>query len=155
MVDIAKKEECRLTIIAEAGVNHNGDIKLAHELIDLAKRSGAGIVKFQTFRAEAIVSASTQTTPYQEKGGFSGSQFDLLKGLELPSEAWVELAQHCKEVDIKFMSTPFDEQSAELLVNAGVQALKVSSGDLTNTPFLRHLAAYGLPLLIHWNGHDG
>jgi N,N'-diacetyllegionaminate synthase len=137
----------RLTVIAEAGVNHNGDPTLAHELVDVAAEAGADAVKFQTFDPEVLVSPP-QTTPYQRDRGGASDQQSLLASLTLPAEAWVELRDHAVERGLTFLSTPFDLGSARMLAELGVAALKTGSGELTNTPFLRALAHFGPPMLV-------
>lgn len=135
-------------VIAEAGVNHDGDVAKAHELIDVAARSGAGSVKFQTFEASSLVSEDASSTPYQQRATGSASQSAMLQALSLPREAWLELSDHARESGLLFLSTPFDLASADLLLELGVPALKVPSGELTNLGFIRRLAALGVPLLI-------
>jgi N,N'-diacetyllegionaminate synthase len=135
-------------VIAEAGVNHNGDLALAHRLVDVAADSGADAVKFQTFDPAKLVSAAAASTPYQRRLGGSPDQRSLLNALTLPSKAWVELRDHATEVGITFLSTPFDLDSAEMLAGLGLPALKVSSGELTNLPFLRSLATLGVTMLV-------
>lgn len=137
-----------LTVIAEAGVNHNGDEALAHELIDVASRAGADAVKFQTFDPALLVSGHAETTPYQRERGGALDQQSLLAALTLPTEAWMELRDHAADLELTFLSTPFDLESARLLAELGVAAIKTSSGELTNTPFLRAIADLGLPMLI-------
>lgn len=137
-----------LMVIAEAGVNHNGDLALAHELIDLASRSGADAVKFQTFDPALLVSGHADTTPYQRDRGGAQDQQSLLAALTLPTEAWAELRDHAVSLGLVFLSTPFDLGSARLLADLGVSAIKTSSGELTNTPFLRAVAELGLPMLV-------
>jgi len=135
-------------VIAEAGVNHNGDLDLAHRLVDIAASSGADAVKFQTFSPDKLVSSAAATTPYQRDRGGSSDQRTLLESLILPETAWAELRDHAAQSDITFLSTPFDLDSAELLVGLGLPALKVSSGELTNLPYLRRLSALGVTLLV-------
>ena len=135
-------------VIAEAGVNHNGDIELAHRLVDIAASSGADAVKFQTFSPDKLVSSTAATTPYQRDRGGSSDQRSLLESLTLPETAWAELRDHATQSGITFLSTPFDLDSAELLVALGLPALKVSSGELTNLPYLRQLSALGVTLLV-------
>jgi N-acetylneuraminate synthase/N,N'-diacetyllegionaminate synthase len=135
-------------VIAEAGVNHNGDLDLAHRLVDIAAASGADAVKFQTFSPDKLVSSAAATTPYQRDRGGSADQRSLLEALTLPKEAWVELRDHAAEAGTTFLSTPFDLDSAHLLVELGVPALKVSSGELTNLPYLRELSRLGVTLLV-------
>lgn len=135
-------------VIAEAGVNHDGDVAKAHSLIDVAARSGSGSVKFQTFEASSLVAEDASATPYQKRATGSSSQSDMLKALSLPREAWLELSDHAREAGLLFLSTPFDLASAELLIGLGVPALKVPSGELTNLGFIRRLASLGVPLLL-------
>nr|WP_243751896.1 N-acetylneuraminate synthase family protein [Leucobacter weissii] len=135
-------------LIAEAGVNHNGDLALAHRLIDAAVAAGAHIVKFQTFVVDQLVAPDAASTPYQRRQGGPQDQTALLRSLALPREAWPELRRHADDAGIGFLSTPFDLDSARLLVDLGVDALKVPSGELTNTPFIAELAGAGLPLLL-------
>ncbi len=135
-------------VIAEAGVNHNGDLDLAHRLIDVAAESGADAVKFQTFDPAKLVSGFAASTPYQRRLGGALDQRSLLDSLTLPTGAWPKLRDHAGEAGITFLSTPFDLDSAEMLVDLGVPALKVSSGELTNLPFLRRLATLGVTLLV-------
>jgi len=135
-------------VIAEAGVNHDGDPDLAHRLVDVAADAGADAVKFQTFDPDRLVSAAADATPYQRARGAATDQRSLLASLTLPESVWAELRDHATQRGTLFLSTPFDLGSAELLVGLGVPGLKVSSGELTNTPFLRELAALGVPLLV-------
>lgn len=140
--------EGEVVVIAEAGVNHDGDPELAHRLVDVAADAGADAVKFQTFDPSRLVSAGADAAPYQRARGAAADQRSLLESLTLPSSVWAELRDHATERGTLFLSTPFDLGSAELLVGLGVPGLKVSSGELTNTPFLRELAALGVPLLV-------
>jgi N,N'-diacetyllegionaminate synthase len=136
-------------IIAEAGVNHNGSVDLAMRLIDVAKASGADAVKFQTFRADQLASRSAQKAPYQERTTSAAeSQFAMLQRLELNAEAHQRLNDHCRQVGIEFLSSPFDMQSADLLAEMNVQLYKVPSGEITNLPFLGHLASKAKPLIL-------
>ena len=140
--------EGEVVVIAEAGVNHDGDPELAHRLVDVAADAGADAVKFQTFDPDRLVSAAADATPYQRARGSAADQHSLLASLTLPASVWAELRDHATDRGTQFLSTPFDLGSAELLVGLGVPALKVSSGELTNTPFLRELAGFGVPLLV-------
>jgi N,N'-diacetyllegionaminate synthase len=135
-------------LIAEAGVNHNGSLELAHRLVDVAAAAGADVVKFQTFKAEQLASASAPKAAYQVSQTGAGDQLAMLRQLELPLAAFAELAAHCRERGIGFLSTPFDLASAEALINLGMEQIKVPSGELTNAPLLRGLAATGLPLIV-------
>ena len=135
-------------IIAEAGVNHNGSEAVALELVDAAAAAGADAVKFQTFRAETLVAPGTETAAYQRQATGVRDQQELLRRLELADGAYGRLAQRCRMKGVEFLSTPFDEGSADLLVNVGMARLKVPSGELTNHPFLRHLVGLDLPILL-------
>jgi N,N'-diacetyllegionaminate synthase len=136
-------------IIAEAGVNHNGDLELAKQLVREAAKSGADAVKFQTFQAKHLVTSDAPQAEYQAKNtGKTESQFDMLKRLELPLEAFEVLNRFCEEQKILFMSTAFDEESADFLNKIGMPIFKIPSGELTNLPFLRHIAKYRKPMIV-------
>lgn len=136
-------------IVAEAGVNHNGDIKLAYELIDAATQAGADAVKFQTFRAEEIVTASAPKAAYQKATTDAAeSQLDMLKRLELSQESHYALKRYAEERELIFLSTPFEPTSADFLESLDVVAFKLPSGEVTNTPFLAHVARKGRPILL-------
>jgi len=127
-------------IIAEAGVNHNGSLESAKKLIDIASNAKANAVKFQTFRAEKIVTLSASKARYQKKGTQDmESQYELLKRLELSNDDFLELYSYCKEKNIIFMSTPFDIESAEFLNSLGMQIFKIPSGEITNLPYIRYI----------------
>ena len=138
----------RCFIIAEAGVNHNGDIRLAERLVDAAKKAGADAVKFQTFKADSLVSALAPLAEYQRKRVASASQLDLIRGLELSESAHRRLLARCRKVGIEFMSTPFDEASADLLARLGVRRFKIPSGEITNKGLIRHIASKGKPVIL-------
>lgn len=136
-------------IIAEAGVNHNGSIELAKRLVDAASEAGADAVKFQTFRADRVVSATAPKAEYQIRTtGSSETQFDMLRRLELPPKAHRELQAYCQERGVLFMSTPFDEESADLLNELGVPVFKIGSGEINNWPFLEYVARKGKPVIL-------
>src|ERR1017187_3834910 len=136
-------------IIAEAGVNHNGSLDLALRLVDAAKASGADAVKFQTFRADLLATRSAHKAPYQERTtAHAESQFEMLERLELDAAAHQRLIDHCRQIGIQFLSSPFDTQSADLLATMDVPLFKVPSGEITNLPFLQHLARKGRPLIL-------
>ena len=137
----------RCFVIAEGGVNHNGDSTLAHKLIDMAAECGADAIKFQTFNPAALVSANSAAAPYQRKGGVT-TQIEMLADLVLPASAWRELACHAAERGIVFCSTAFDSGSLKVLLDAGVGFLKVPSGELDNLQFISEVAACGLPVII-------
>lgn len=135
-------------VIAEAGVNHNGEVALALKLADAAKAAGADAVKFQTFRAEDVVTRNAVTADYQRTNTGATSQFDMIKALELDEADHAQVAAHCERIGIEFFSTPFSEPAVDLLVRLGVQRLKIPSGEITNKPLLQRMAATGLPLLM-------
>src|SRR5277367_4455375 len=136
-------------VIAEAGVNHNGSLDLALRLVDAAKASGAYAVKFQTFRADQLATRSAHKAPYQERTtANSESQFEMLHRLQLDAEAHRRLIHHCRTVGIQFLSSPFDTQSADLLATLNVSMYKVPSGEITNLPFLQHVARKGRPVIL-------
>ena len=140
----------RIYIIAEAGVNHNGSLDLAHKLVDAAADAGADAVKFQTFRAEALVSEGAPKAAYQKQfTDAAESQFQMLKKLELSEAAHLALAAHCRARGIQFLSTPFDEESVDLLVRKiGVSMLKIPSGEITNGPLLLKAARTRKPIVL-------
>jgi N-acetylneuraminate synthase len=138
-----------VTIIAEAGVNHNGDPKIALELVDIAADAGADCVKFQSFRADKLAIEAAPKAAYQAAAtGASESQLAMLRKLELPEQSWKDIAARCAERGIEFLSTPFDEDSAAFLDGLGVRRFKIPSGEVTNLSFLARLARYGKPLLL-------
>lgn len=134
--------------IAEAGVNHNGDLDTALKLIEVAVRAGADAVKFQTFRASSTVQVGAKTVDYQKSYTGEEDQHALLKRLELSEEDHLTLAAHCRERGIEFMSTAFDADCADFLNSIGIQRIKIPSGEVTNLPFIAHLAATDLPIIL-------
>jgi len=138
-----------VVIIAEAGVNHNGDIQRALDLVDAAADARADFVKFQTFRASRLVTVDAAKAAYQIAAtGATESQRDMLTRLELSVADHETLVARCAARGIGFLSTGFDEESVDLLVSLGVPYLKVPSGEITNLPYLRHIAAKQLPVLL-------
>lgn len=135
-------------VIAEAGVNHNGDISLALQLCDAAKRAGADAVKFQTFRAEDLVVRGAPTAEYQERQTGVQDQFLMLEKLELSQQQHELIKAHCEVIGIEFFSTPFSVAAVDMLVGLEVRRLKLSSGELTHRALVEHAAATGLPLLM-------
>jgi len=136
-------------IIAEAGVNHNGSVLIARRLIDAAKECGADAVKFQTFKAENIVSREADKAEYQKKNTAADeSQYQMIKKYELTPDDHIDLINFCRVKDIDFLSSPFDEESADLLEHLGVRQFKIPSGEITNHPFLRYLAQKGRPMIL-------
>lgn len=136
-------------VIAEAGVNHNGDLDIARRLIDVAVEAGADAVKFQTFNAARLVSADAPKADYQtQTTDPRESQLDMLQALELDAEAHRVLQAYCRQHETLFLSSPFDEESADLLAELDVPAYKLGSGEVTNWPLLRHVAAKGQPIIL-------
>ncbi|RZI99005.1 MAG: N-acetylneuraminate synthase, partial [Haliea sp.] len=138
----------RVLVIAEAGVNHNGDLSMALALCDAAHAAGADAVKFQTFRAEDLVLPGAPTALYQARQTGQQDQYELLRQLELSETAHRTIMAHCQGIGIEFFSTPFSVGAVDLLVGLGVKRLKLSSGELTHRALVEHAAATGLPLLI-------
>lgn len=140
----------KVRVIAEAGVNHNGDVARALRLVEVAAEAGANTVKFQSFRTEQLVSRSAPKADYQKRTtGATASQFDMLKALELSATAHEQVRDHCVECGIGFLSTPFDLESLRYLVKElKVNELKIASGDLTNAPLLLEAARSDLPLIL-------
>ena len=142
-------KEKRTYIIAEAGVNHNGSLEIARRLVDAAKDCGAEAVKFQTFKAERLVTRNAEKAEYQKRTGSVGdSQFEMLKKLELGGDDFRVLLGHCNQIGIDFLSSPFDEESADLLDSLGMVAFKIPSGEITNHPFLKHVALKRKPVIL-------
>ena len=135
-------------IIAEAGVNHNGIESLAFELVDVAVEAGADAIKFQTFTAEKVVSIDAGKADYQTKGVGAGTQFNMLKNLELSKSTHVKLIDYCNQQGIEFMSTPFDCAAADFLRSLGMKRFKIPSGEITNYPFVQHIASFDLPIIL-------
>ena len=136
-------------IIAEAGVNHNGSTELAKKLIDVASNAGADAVKFQTFKAENLVSKHAQKADYQkETTDNKESQFDMIKKLELDIDIHKELMAYCHEKNIMFLSTPFDHDSINMLNELGLKIFKIPSGELTNLPYLRHIGRLNKEVIL-------
>jgi len=137
-------------IIAEAGVNHNGSIEVAKKLIDVAVEAGVDAVKFQTFKAEKLVSKDAQKATYQKENMNSSdnSQFAMLKKLELDVETHYELISYCKSKNIMFLSTPFDHESIDMLNGLGLEIFKIPSGEITNLPYLRHIGSLNKEVIL-------
>ena len=139
----------KVFIIAEAGVNHNGSVELAKKLINVACEAGADAVKFQTFKAENLVSTNAKKAEYQKQTTDSQeSQFDMIKKLELDVETHKELISYCNSQNIMFLSTPFDHDSIELLNDLGLEIFKIPSGEITNLPYLRHIGKLGKKVIL-------
>jgi len=138
----------RTLIIAEAGVNHNGNLECAKKLVAAAAEAGADIVKFQTFQAEMVASQFAQKAGYQEQTTGVGNQLEMLRKLQLDIESHREIVQCCSRHHIEFLSTPFDLQSIDLLVQLGVPTIKIPSGEITNLPYLRKIGSLGKKIIM-------
>lgn len=140
----------KVIIIAEAGVNHNGDINLAKKLIDVAANAGADFIKFQTFKTEKLVSKTALKAAYQIQhfDEVDDTQFNMLKQLELSDSSHIDLMEYANEKGIAFLSTAFDEESVDFLDKLGVPFFKIPSGELTNLPFLEHVASKRKPIVL-------
>lgn len=139
----------KVYIIAEAGVNHNGDINLAKKLIDVAVIAGVDAVKFQTFKTENLVSVNAEKADYQkETSGEEESQFDMIKKLELDADTHNVLIEYCNTKGITFLSTPFDHDSIDMLNDLGLEIFKIPSGEITNLPYLRHIGSLSKEIIL-------
>lgn len=139
----------KVFVIAEAGVNHNGDMDIAKQLIDAASEAGADAVKFQTFKAERLVCKNAGKAEYQlDATDKSETQYDMLKKLELSGQMHIDLMEYCDKKKIMFLSTPFDIGSVQLLAGLGMQIFKVPSGEITNLPYLREIAGQRKKVLL-------
>ncbi len=140
----------RTLIIAEAGVNHNGDLQMAKELIQVAADSGADVVKFQTFNSEKLVSNEAQLADYQKKNMNNdiSNQLEMLKKIELPKSWHFELKYYAEQLGISFCSTPFDEDALDFLCELEIPFIKIPSGEITNKPFLERIASKNLKVIL-------
>lgn len=140
----------KVLIIAEAGVNHNGDLDLAKKMAVVAKEAGADIVKYQTAVPELVMSASAPKAEYQiQNTGAEESQLEMARKIHLPLSAYAGLKQYCEEeVGIKFLSTPFDHESIALLHSIGMGIWKIPSGEITNKPYLEKIGSFGNEVII-------
>ncbi len=139
----------KVFIIAEAGVNHNGSLELALQLVDVAADAGADAVKFQTFSADALVTKSARQADYQTQNtGKAESQYAMLKRLELSESDHLAIIEYCQQREIQFLSTPFDSASIVLLHKLGMTTYKVPSGELTNLPYLREVASIAQQVVL-------
>lgn len=139
----------RIYIIAEAGVNHNGSLEIAKKMVDAAGKAGADAIKFQTFKAENIVTKNASRAEYQVKNtGEDTSQYYMLKKLELSYDDFRELKAYCDDSGIEFLSTPFDLESIDFLQELGIRFLKIPSGEITNFPYLRKIGQTGMPVIM-------
>ena len=140
---------CGVKIIAEAGVNHNGDINMAKELASIAAASGADYVKYQTFVPELVASSLAPKAEYQKNNaGGDESQLEMIRKLALTFDQFMELKAHCDDVNIKFMSTAFDMKSLAFLRGLNMDMIKIPSGEITNLPYLREIGGFGLPVIL-------
>jgi N-acetylneuraminate synthase len=135
-------------IIAEAGVNHNGSLELALEMVDAAAKAGADYIKFQTFKAENLVTSSGTTAAYQKNNCNADSQLEMLRSLELTFDDFIRIKSYCEGKGIGFVSTPFDLESIDFLASLGMDFMKIPSGEITNLPYLRRIAATRLPVVM-------
>lgn len=142
-----KADKC--IIIAEAGVNHNGNLDTAIRLCDAAKKAGADIIKFQTWKTENIITKNVKQAEYQEKNtGLCESQFDMLKRLELSYEKFGIIKEHCDNIGIRFASTADDMESLDFLISLGIPFIKVASGDIGNIPYLRYIGSKNRSIVL-------
>lgn len=154
--DVSVGEGCEPFIIAEAGINHNGDIELAKRMVRIASESGVDAVKFQTFRTEEFISDRSVEYTYKSQGvQVTESMFDMFKRTEFTDDEWREIKAYCDECGITFLSTPVSERDLDLLVSLGVGAVKVGSDDFTNIPLITGFARRGLPMLLSCGMADG
>ena len=136
-------------VIAEVGVNHNGSIETAKKLVDIALKAGCDAIKFQTFKAEKIVTRQAKKAEYQIRNTSDlESQYEMLKVLELSQECHLELIKYCKCNEITFLSTPFDEESSDFLESIGLKMFKIPSGEITNKPLIQHIAKKQKPIIL-------
>lgn len=143
------RDDEKCLIIAEAGVNHNGRLDLALQLCDAAKKAGADVVKFQTWKTESIITGKVAQADYQkENTGRSESQFAMLKKLELSYDDFAQIKRHCDSIGITFASTADEAESLDFLVTLGIPFIKVGSGEIGNISFLRHIGGKGLPVVL-------
>lgn len=139
----------KVFIIAEAGVNHNGSVELARKLVDIAADAGADAVKFQTFKADKLVSKAAQKAAYQKNTTAADeSQYEMIKRLELDESAHREIISYCDKKKIMFLSTPFDHDSIDMLNRFGMPIFKIPSGEITNLPYLRHIGRLGKEVIL-------
>ncbi len=139
----------KVLIIAEAGVNHNGDLSIAKQLVDMAKQANVDFVKFQTGIPELLVSDQAPKADYQKREtGSVQTQLDMIKSISLPFSDYGILKEYCDDKEIKFLSTPFEEQSIEFLNNLGMEYFKIPSGEITNLPYLEYIASLGKDVIL-------
>jgi N,N'-diacetyllegionaminate synthase len=138
-----------ILIIAEAGVNHNGDLRTAKAMVDVAARSGANYVKFQTFNAEKLATSNSKIADYQKSStNTDDSQLTLLRKLEITKSDHLELIKKCNDLEVNFLSTAFDIESADMLHELGQEIFKIPSGEITNLPYLRHIGSFKKEIIL-------
>jgi N-acetylneuraminate synthase len=137
-------------VVAEAGVNHDGKLEQALRLCDAAKDADVDAIKFQIFKTESLLTRAAQPADYQSRnvGGEAKTQFEMIKALELSEGDFLRIIEHCRSIDLQFLATPDDEESLAFLLRANVSPIKIGSGELTNIPFLRAIAATGAPVIL-------
>jgi N,N'-diacetyllegionaminate synthase len=141
--------ENKTFIIAEAGVNHNGSIEIAKKMIEVAKECGADAIKFQTFKAEKVISKYAPKAEYQKQTtGETDSQLEMVKKLELSFDDFVALKEYCDKLNIMFLSTPFDFESIDFLNDLGLEIFKIPSGEITNLPYLEKIGKLGKKVIL-------
>ena len=147
-MSLVKLKKRKILIIAEAGANHNGSLKNAYQLIDIAKLAGADYVKFQTFKADTLVSKNAPKAKYQKKNVKKISHYEIIKKLEMSYDMHVKLIKYCKLKKIKFLSSPFCIESFNLLKKFNLDYIKIPSGEITNLPFLRYVAKFNNNIIL-------
>ena len=147
-MSLVKSRNKKTLIIAEAGGNHNGSLKKAYKLVDIAKHAGADYVKFQTFKADTLVSKNAPKAKYQKRNVKKISHYELIKKLEMSYDMHVKLIKYCKLKKIKFLSSPFCIESFNLLKNFNLDYIKIPSGEITNLPFLRHIKKFNNDIIL-------
>ncbi len=138
----------RVFVIAEAGVNHNGDVERALKMVEAASEAGADCIKFQAFDSEGLVARGTKAADYQVRNTGEGDQLELLRSLALSDADFKAIAERCDRCGIEFLATAFDVDMVETLIDLGMKRIKVASGELTNDPALRKFASLGLPIVV-------
>lgn len=153
VIDIERKmkqmDDSKCLIIAEAGVNHNGDVNIAFQLCDAAKKAGADVVKFQTWKTEAIITRNVEQAEYQQENtGVQESQFDMLKKLELTQEEFKRIKEYCDSIGIIFASTADEAESLDFLLSLGMSFIKIGSGEIGNVSYLRYIGSKKMPVIL-------
>lgn len=150
------EEPLKVFVIAEAGINHNGELKLAKKLVDAAKDAGADCIKFQTFISKNLTTKNASKAEYQKQTKSEESQYDMLKRYELSFDEFSELSRYCQDKNIEFLSTAFDFESIEFLKSLDMKRWKIPSGEITNLPYLIKIAKLKQArYFIHGHEHNG